>query len=352
MPDARFFKPEGPFRLDALGRLAGAELDPPEAGEMVIRAVAPLDQASPDDISFIDNPKYLGVLGETRAGAVIVAPKLRDRVPARSHRMISETPYKAYALVAQAFYPYRAAPEPGVHPEAVVAADAAIGGGCQIDAGAVIGAGVTIGPESRIGANSVVGDGVVIGTGSAVGANVTLQFCIIGDGVIIHPGVRVGQDGFGFAQDPAGHVKVPQVGRVIIEDRVEIGANTTIDRGAGPDTVIGPGCMIDNLVQIGHNVNVGKGCVIVSQVGISGSTKLGDFVVLAGQAGVAGHLDIGTGAIVAAKGGVTKNLSGGRAYGGYPAVPIDIWRRQVAAVAGLAKRRAGRSRRQGGEGDG
>ncbi len=170
---------------------------------------------------------------------------------------------------------------------------------------------------------------------------------VVGDRVTIHAGACIGEPGFGFAPDPTGHVKVPQIGRVIIHDEARIGANTTIDRGTGPDTVIGPGCMIDNLVQIGHNVQLGRGCIVVGQVGISGSTRIDEFVVLAGQVGVAGHLEIGKGAIVAAKSGVTHGLPGGETYGGIPAVPVKQWRRQVAALARLA-----RPKRKGPESDG
>jgi UDP-3-O-[3-hydroxymyristoyl] glucosamine N-acyltransferase len=170
-----------------------------------------------------------------------------------------------------------------------------------------------------------------------IGAGATVNFSLIGDRVAIFSGARIGQDGFGFASSPGGHLRIPQVGRVIIHDDVEVGANTTIDRGSAADTVIGAGCMIDNLVQIAHNVQLGRGCVIVAQVGIAGSTKLGDFVVFGGQTAVAGHLTIGDGAQFAARSGVIRNHEGGQTYGGAPAIPIQQWRRQMAAIARLGK---------------
>lgn len=339
MPDEVFFAAEGPFTLEDLGRLAGATVTPADAGAKQCERVAPLDTAGPKDVSFLDNPKYISLLKDTKAGAVIVAPNFANQVPRQSACLVSDSPYKAYALVAQAFYPNKVAPRPGISDRAMVATSVKIGENCQIDDGAVLGSGVVIGDETRIGANTVISENVKIGSGTSIGANVTLQYCHIGDGVIIHPGVRIGQDGFGFASDASGHIKVPQLGRVIVHDKVEIGANTTIDRGAGPDTVIGPGSMIDNLVQIGHNVQLGRGCVIVSQVGISGSTKLGDFVVLGGQVGVAGHIEVGSMSRVAAKSGISKSLAGGQTYGGYPAIPIGEWRRQIATISRATKRK-------------
>lgn len=338
MADSRFFSVAGPFTLARLAEISGAELAPGADPERIVRDVAALDQAGADHISFLDNRKYLAAFQASGAGVAIIHPDLADRAPAGMALLLSKDPYRAYAKVAQAFYP-RPAPEPWVAPTAFVHDSAKVGEGCRIEYGAVIGARAEIGARCHIGPNAVIGDGVVLGDDCIIGANATVQFALVGRNVNIYPGARIGQDGFGFAMGPQGHLKVPQLGRVIIGDNVEIGANTTIDRGAGPDTVIGAGSMIDNLVQIGHNVQLGRGCVIVAQVGISGSTKLGDFVAAGGQAGLAGHLNIGTGARIAAQAGVAKDIPAGETVGGTPAVPQMDWLRQSAALNKLIRRK-------------
>jgi UDP-3-O-[3-hydroxymyristoyl] glucosamine N-acyltransferase len=187
--------------------------------------------------------------------------------------------------------------------------------------------------------NASIARGVVLGSDCVIGPNVTLSHCLVGNRVVIHCGVRVGQDGFGFAMGSGGHVKVPQIGRVVIEDDVEIGANSTIDRGSGPDTVIGRGCKIDNLVMIAHNVQLGAGCIVVAQTGIAGSTTIGAGTVLAAQAGVAGHLTIGPGSQFAARSGVMHDMPAGGRYGGTPAVPMTQWLRQLVTLDRLANRK-------------
>jgi UDP-3-O-[3-hydroxymyristoyl] glucosamine N-acyltransferase len=210
---------------------------------------------------------------------------------------------------------------------------------CEIGDHVVIGAGARLGARCRIGANSVIGAAVEMGDDCRAAANVTVTHCTMGARVVLHPGVRIGQAGFGFAPDPARPVKVPQLGRVVIGDDVDIGANTTIDRGSGHDTVIGDGTMIDNLVQIGHNVRIGRGCVLVSQVGISGSTVLGDYVMIGGQGGLIGHLRIGDGAKIAAQSGVTRDVAPGEAVGGSPAVPYTEWLRTHAMLRRMAHKK-------------
>ena len=215
----------------------------------------------------------------------------------------------------------------------------------EIEEGAIIEPGAVIGAEAKIGRDSVISSGAVIGArcyigrNCYIGANASIVCSLIGDGVIIHQGAGIGQDGFGFAMGAQGHLKVPQIGRVIIQDHVEIGANTTIDRGALKDTVIGQGTKIDNLVQIGHNVIIGQNCVIVSQVGISGSTELGDFVIFGGQGGCVGHIKIGSGVKIAANGKIINNVEPGAIIGGAPAVPIMEWKRQIIAIKKMAAKK-------------
>jgi UDP-3-O-[3-hydroxymyristoyl] glucosamine N-acyltransferase len=300
--------------------------------------VAPLETAGPDHVSFLDNRKYIEAFKASSAGACVIHPDIADQAPSGMRLLISRYPYKAFALVAQAFYP-RPPVQPAIAPTAAVADSAAIGAGVRIEAGAVIGPRAEIGKGCLIGSNAVVGEAVSIGEDSIVGANATLSHCLVGARVHIYPGACIGQRGFGFAIDPAGHVKVPQLGRVIIEDDVEVGANTTIDRGTGPDTVIGAGSMIDNLVQIGHNVRLGKGCVIAAQVGMSGSSVLGDLVIMGGQGGIAGHLKIGSGVQIAAQSGILKDIEPGEKVMGTPAKPLKQFFREVAILGRLATKK-------------
>lgn len=336
MADPRFFTVAGPFKLADLASIAGASLADPATGERVVTDVGPLDVAGPDSITFLDNRRYLDALSASRAGACVIAAAYADRAPAGMALLISEAPYMAFAMIARAFYPPPPV-EPGIAAGAMIDSTAELGPGCRVDAGAVIGRAAVLGAGCHIGANAVIGEAVTMGASCVIGACASVSHSMIGNRVYIYPGARIGQDGFGFASAATGHLRIPQLGRVIIHDDVEIGANTTIDRGAGPDTVIGAGCMIDNLVQIGHNVQMGKGCVIVSQVGISGSTKLGDFVVIGGQAGLAGHLNIGSGVRMAARSGVNHHIPAGLEVGGAPAVPVREWRRQIAMIMRMGK---------------
>ena len=338
MADPRFFSAPAPLTLAEIAELTGAQPAPGFDAALRIVDIAPLGAAAPDTISFLDNRRYTEAFTKSRAGSCIVRPEVADRAPAGMSLLLDEQPNHCFATVARAFYP-RPQVEPGIAPSAVIEPGASLGEGCRVDAGAVIGPGSEIGARCHVGANAVIGAGVVVGEDCIVGAGASLSHCLVGDRVTIYPGARIGQDGFGFVSGPEGHLRIPQTGRVIVHDDVEIGANTTIDRGSGSDTVIGPGCMIDNLVQIGHNVQLGRGCVIVAQVGISGSTKLGDFVVCGGQVGLAGHLVIGDGAKLAARTGATRDLAPGRDYGGMPAIPLRQWKRQTVALARLAQRK-------------
>jgi UDP-3-O-[3-hydroxymyristoyl] glucosamine N-acyltransferase len=338
MSDPRFFRQGGSATLAQLAKICGATILQGADPDSVFVDVASLDAAGPQDMSFIDNRKYIGAFEKSLAGGCVVRPELAERAPEGMALLLTPNPYRAYACIANSFYPDEPARE-GVAPSAVIDPDARIGAGCEIGAGVVIGAGCEIGERCRIAPNAVIGAGVVVGKGSEIGAGASLSHCLIGANVLIHPGVCIGQRGFGFTMDPEGFIKVPQLGRVIVEDDVEIGANSTIDRGAGPDTVIGKGSMIDNLVQIGHNVEMGEGCVIVSQAGVSGSTWLGKRVVLAAQAGLTGHLRIGDGAQIAAQSGVMRDVEAGARVCGSPAVPVKQFFRQTATLAKLARKK-------------
>lgn len=338
MADPRFFQKREPIPLAELASLSGARCHESADPTKLIHEVAPLETASADDIAFLDNNRYVETFRSSRAGACFARSERLADAPAGMNLLLTDEPYRCYALAARALYP-EPAWTPGISDAAVVDASASLGEGAAVHAGAVIEAGARIGRRCRIGPNAVIGPGVVIGDDCVVGAGASLSYCIVGDRVRIYAGARLGEAGFGFASGPQGHLTVPQLGRVIVGDDVEIGANTTIDRGSGPDTIIGDGCRIDNLVQIGHNVELGRGCIIVAQVGISGSTKLSDFVVVAGQAGLAGHLTVGKGAQIGAQSGIMRDLPPGARVFGSPAQPIRQFFRQAAVLARLAEKK-------------
>jgi len=343
MSEPVFFKRACAPTLAEIAAWTGARIAEGAVPTLTVTGVAPLDQARSGDLVFLDNPKYANQLAATRAMACLLPARHADRVPAGTTALVTEEPYRAFALVLGKMYPEAVRPSSlfetrGVSPSAIVHPDARLEAGVTVDPGAVIGPRAEIGEGALIGANTVIGPDVRIGRHCSIGPNSTVMHALIGDRVILHPGVRIGQDGFGFAMGPRGHLKIPQVGRVIVQDDVEIGAGTTIDRGANRDTLIGEGTKIDNLVQIGHNVTIGRHCVIVAQSGISGSCTLGDFVALGGQAGLAGHLNIGTGAQIAASAGVMTDVPAGQRWVGAPAQPQREFFREVATVRKLVRR--------------
>ena len=329
MVDPRFFQNNGPFTAGELAERTGAELigDP----ALVLADVAPLEAAGPDHLSFFENRKYLEAFRTAKAGLCLISEEFVEQAPEGMSLLVSKRPRRNFAKLSRAFHP-DTPPNPGIHPRAFVEEGAELGEGVFVGPGAVVETGAKIANHCQIHANAVISSNVEIGEGTIVGVGASVSHSIVGARCFIYPGARIGQPGFGFDMDGDGPFKMPQLGRVLIEDDVEVGANSTIDRGAGPDTIIGRGTMIDNLVQIGHNVQIGRGCIIVSQVGISGSTKLGNGVVAAGQVGIAGHLEIGDGVQIAAKSGIRKNLPAGSVWGGYPAVPVDEWHRQTATI--------------------
>jgi len=337
--DPRFFQRTGPHTLAAVSDAADAEAPP---RRLMLAAVAPLQTAGRGEVSFLSNRKYLPALAQTGAGAVIVHPGLAAHVPATAVALVTDEPYAAWARVAALFHPLPPL-HPGVHPSAVVAEDAVIDPSAEIGPLAVIGAGVEIGPRCRIAPLAVLGRGVVLGPDCRIGAHASLSHALLGARVYIYAGARIGQEGFGFAATPDGFRSVPQLGRVILQDDVEVGANTTIDRGSLQDTVIGAGSRLDNLVQIGHNVRLGHGCVVVAQVGISGSTILEDHVMVGGQAGLTGHLTIGRKARIGAQAGVMADVPAGADMVGSPAQPARAFFREVAVVRRLVRERSKRS---------
>jgi UDP-3-O-[3-hydroxymyristoyl] glucosamine N-acyltransferase len=297
-----------------------------------VTGVAPLDRAGPTDLSFLAAHKYAATFATSDAGVVLVSPELSE-APGRSPaRVIVERPQEALLALLPRFHRVGEA-EPGVHPTAVLGRGVTLGNRVSVGPYAVIGNGAGLGDEVIVGAHVVIGDGVMIGARSELYAGVTVYAgTTIGERVTVHAGARLGSDGFGYVQRDGQHLKIPHVGRCIIEDDVEIGANTTIDRGSIDDTVIGAGTKIDNLVQIGHNVRIGKVCLIMAQVGIAGSVRVEDGAMLLGQVGVSGHHTIGQGARLAAQAGVFGDIPAGETWSGYPARPHKEALRAQAAL--------------------
>lgn len=354
MSDPVFFTRHGPFRVAEIAEWTGCALAPGADATLEIRNIAPLDRAGAHDLAFLDNPAYVAQFEATGAGAVIVRPKFAGRAPRGTAVLVGDDPHRAFALAVARFYPDALRPlgpyggKAGVSSGAVHP-DARIEAGVTVEPGAVVGAGCAIGAGTLVAAGAVVGANVRIGRDCHIGPGVSLLHALVGDRVILHPGVRIGQDGFGFAMGAKGHLKVPQVGRVIIQDDVEIGANSTVDRGASRDTIIGEGSKIDNQVQIGHNVVIGRHCVIVGQTGIAGSAELGDFVAIGGQAGVLGHVKIGAGAQIAATSRVRDDVPPGARWGGTPARPMREWFRELTALKKLGES-YGRGKDENGDG--
>ena len=342
MSDPHFFTAQGPLTLRLVAEAAGVPLPEGADPDRALTRAAPLDRAGPHDLAYMDNARYGDALAATRAGACLVSPRFAVRVPAGTVALVLRDPYRAYATLLGRLHPDALRPGSqfgarGIAPGAHVHPEAHLEDGVTVDPGAVIGPGAEIGSGTVVGPNAVIGPFCRVGRDCAIGASASLSHTLMGNRVIVHPGARIGQDGFGFAMG-ASHLKVPQIGRVIVQDDVEIGANTTIDRGASRDTVVGEGTKIDNLVQIAHNVVIGRHCVIVSGVGISGSTTLEDYVVLGGQVGVVGHLTIGRGSQIAGSSNVNRDVPPGSRWGGTPAKPVRAWFRELTTLARLAER--------------
>ncbi len=342
-----FFAPVNPLKAANIAEYTGATLRIGSVPLVEISTAAPIESAQKGALTFLENSKYLEYLATTSASLVICNEQHATLAPEHLSILVHSKPYQAYAKALNLLFPTAMRPQPVTGEKAISSgaflADNVV---CEkniiIEYGCVIGRNVTIGEGSHILAGSIIGPNVQIGRGCTIAPRVVVSHTLMGDGVIVHNGASIGQDGFGFVMGPDGHKKIPQIGRVIIQDNVEIGANTTIDRGANRDTVIGEGSKIDNLVQIAHNVVLGRHCIIVGLVGISGSTTLGDFVVVAGQAGIIGHLNIGSGAQIGGGTGVHRDIKPGEKVMGYPSIPADFWMRQAAKKVKEAKKWQGK----------
>ncbi|MCF6320454.1 MAG: UDP-3-O-(3-hydroxymyristoyl)glucosamine N-acyltransferase [Rhizobiaceae bacterium] len=343
MSNPGFFAPLSPLSASDIADHTGAFLKVGSGSDTQIHTTAPIESAQKGALTFLDNSKYLEYLATTSASLVICSKQHAALAPDHLSILVHPEPYLAYAKALNLLFPTAMRPQPvteevAVSSEAHLAKSAVCEENVIIEPGCVIGRNVSIGEGSHILAGSVIGPNVQIGRNCTIAPRVVVSHTLMGDNVIVHSGASIGQDGFGFVMKRDGHTKIAQVGRVIIQDSVEIGANTTIDRGANRDTIIGEGSKIDNLVQIAHNVVLGRHCIIVGLVGISGSTTLGDFVVVAGQAGIIGHLTIGHGAQIGGGSGVHRDLDPGEKVMGYPSIPADFWMRQAAKSVKDAKK--------------
>ena len=333
-----FDRPSG-LTIAEIISLTGAESRADVHVSHFVTDVAPIDLAGPADLTFIESNKYADALATTRAGACLMPQRFESRAPGTLIVLRTDQPYRAFVAVHRELYPQSLRPgslfeASDVAPGATIHPTARLEGGVTVDPGTVIGPRAEIGAGSIIAATAVIGPDVLIGRDCVIGAGCSIMHTLIGDGVVIHPGCRIGQDGFGYIEG-AGRQKIPQTGRVIIQNDVEIGAGTTIDRGGIRDTMIGEATKIDNLCQIGHNVVIGRHCVVVALSGLSGSVTLEDFAVLGGAVGLAPHVTIGRGGRVAARSGVMNDVPAGETWGGYPAQPRMQWMRQQAMLARL-----------------
>jgi UDP-3-O-[3-hydroxymyristoyl] glucosamine N-acyltransferase len=354
MTDPIFFKRPQGLTVAEIATLTGATLSDPSRGDRLITGVASLDRAGPNDLAFLENLRYADGLAATGAGACLIAERFVKEAPPSLLLLVAREPYQGFVAVirklfAGALRPSSLFDAEGVVPGAFVHPKARLEDGVTVEPGAVIGPRAEIGSGTMIGAGAAIGADVRIGRDCSVGAHSSIAYSLIGDRVILHPGCRLGQDGFGYVMSPRGHTKVPQIGRVIIQDDVEIGAGTAIDRGAIRDTVIGEGTKIDNLVQIGHNVSVGRHCIIVAHCAIAGSVTIGDFVALGGRATINNHVTIGDGAQVAGMSGVNTDIPPGGRYAGLPAKPAKIWMREVAWLDRMSKNYSAEKGKAGGE---
>lgn len=337
MTDDRFFRRSGPFGIGDLARHIGADMPCDASAEFAIHGIASLEKAESGEISVFSEAQHCDSFETSHASVVVTSNALSKHKHNGTMLLLCENPRLAFAQIGHLFYP-RNLPLSGIHPQARIDPTVNIGEGTYIGAGAVIAADVKIGPRCRIDCNAVIADGVTIGEDCDVGANTSISHAIIGNRVRISTNCSIGGEGFGFVPGPKGLLRVPQLGRVVIEDDVEIGGNCAVDRGAMDDTVIGRGTAIDNLVQIAHNVRIGKYCVIAGQAGVAGSATIGDFVMIGGQVAVKDHVTIGSRARIAGRAGVMRDVGEKESVAGLPAVPVREWHRQTLALAKMTRR--------------
>ena len=335
-PDPRFYEALGPTTLAALAELTGAECDPGFADREIVTASV-LGRAVASGVSFMDDRRYADLAKATTAGACFVAPKNTEILAEGCVPLITPAPKAAWVAAALSLHrPRRHDPkDPAVHPQAVIEEGVSLGHGTVVGPGAQIGSGTVVGPHVAI------GPGVAIGRNCQIAAGVVIGFALIGDGVRIFANSVIGEAGFGLAVGPRGLIDVPQLGRVILQDGVSIGAGTCVDRGAFEDTVIGENSKIDNLVQIAHNVVIGRSCVIAGHCGLSGSSVLGDGVRLGGRVGLADHVTIGSGASIAAASGLMRDVPPGESWAGVPARPVRQFFRETAWLTRAASHKDG-----------
>ena len=347
MSEPAFLRQSRGLTLAEIVALVGAAMPSSVGGDRRLTGIGALDSASPADLSFFESRNYADAARPTRAGACLTTAALAAGLPADTAPLVVAAPYQAFVTVARAMFPQALRPSSLAPAGSVAGAHvdktARLESDVTIEPGAVIGPHAEIGSGTIIGANAVIGAEVRVGRDCAIGSSVVVSHSLIGDRVIIHPGCKIGQDGFGYVMGAKGHVKVPQIARVIIQDDVEIGAGTAVDRGAIRDTVIGEGTKIDNLVQVGHNVVIGRHCIIVAQTGIAGSATVEDFVVLGARVGLDNQVTVGEGAQIAGASVVHGDVPPGARWGGTPAKPVKLWFREMMILEQMARRKGART---------
>lgn len=352
MTDPVFFAPSRRYTVAEIAAVTGAQLLDTDAANVAVTGIAPASEGGAGKLVYIDHKRNEHLLVGLKAAAILCTSDVSAVVPAGIARLVTPRPQYAFALSGRTLYPAAVEPraitgETGVSSAAHIAASARVEEGAIVEAGAVIGENAAVGSGTVIAPNAVVGPSCRVGRDCYIGPNVSLQYTLLGDRVFVHGGAQIGQDGFGFVPGAGGPERIPQIGRVIIQNDVEIGANTTVDRGAMADTVIGEGTKIDNLVQIAHNVRIGRGCIIAGHCGLSGSVTMGDFVMLGGRVGIADHISIGDRVQIAASSGLMHDVPSGERWAGSPARPMREFFKEVAAIRSLMKPKTSKGEKNG-----